>query len=260
MIHHPRCHPRLVLCLLGAMLCLAVGGCNSVPSAGLQTLAATVGLSPGSATQFVPGIAYLRADWGAGEAYLVLGDVDGSIHGPTQVFYSAGRQVLRLHRGRVAGSYGLPVDWPAVAWTELPASWRMADAEAVWYERTRDQSPSQRMGVREGITLRRTTAPAHLDLPGVDRAQWQRWAWYSEEATPLLAEGIFARESTTARGVQGQSTMPAAVSTADILPPALFAVDLDMPGEPVRFSYQCLSPDFCLRLQPLPPGPPPAQR
>jgi len=242
------------------MLCMVIGGCNSVPSAGFQTLIAAAGLRHGPTPQFAPGIAYLRADWGAGEAYLVLGDVDASAHGATQVFYSSGRQVLRLQQGRVAGSFGLPVDWPAVAWTGLPVSWRVADAGAVRYVRTRDQSPSQRMGVREAITLKRTPAPARLDLPGVDRAQWQRWAWYTEEATLLHAEGTLAGGSMTARGLQGRSAVLEEISNAEILPPAMFAVDLDMPGEPVRFSYQCLSPDFCLRLQPLPPAPPAAQR
>lgn len=256
----PRRQTRPELRILSAIFCLAIGGCNSVPSAGLQTLTAATGLGRGTAPQFAPGVSYLRADWGVGAAYLVLGDLDTSARGPVQVFYSAGRQVLRLQHGRIAGSYGLPVDWPAVTWTELPASWRLADAGALRYVRTRDQAPSHRMGVRENITLRRTPAPARLDLPGIDRAHWERWAWYTEEVAPLRAQESSTQEPPASQGLRGRSGLLLGVSTGEILPPALFAVDLDAPGEPVRFSYQCMSPSFCLRLQPLPPAPAAADR
>jgi len=173
----------------------------------------------------------LRVSNAGSDSFLVLGDVDQGPAGPLQVWYSAGRQVLRLQQGRVAGSAGLTVDWAAVDWQGLPATWSAAGAVPLQYLRVRDVMPGHWAGVRERVTLARTAAPAHLALPGITEAEWRRWVWFTEEATPVDAGGRPLRG-----GVR--------------LPPALYAVDLGQPGEPVLYSRQCLAPDFCLEIQP----------
>jgi hypothetical protein len=210
---------------------LVLSACNSVPVAGLQTLAAMMAGAPIRPPAAVAGVQFLRVYNAGSNSFLVLGDVDQGPAGPLQVWYSAGRQVLRLHQGRVAGSAGLTVDWTAVDWQGLPDSWSAAGTVPRQYLRVRDVMPGHWAGVRERVTLARITAPARPDIPGVAESEWRRWAWFTEEATPVDIEG------RPLRGVVR-------------LPPAVYAVDLGQPGEPVRYSRQCLAPDFCLEIQP----------
>jgi hypothetical protein len=219
-----------MLLLSGASM-LVLSACNSVPAAGLQTLAAVISGPPVRPPQAVAGVQFLRVSHGGAEAFMVLGDVDQGPAGRYEVWYSAGRQVLRLHQGRLAGSAGLTVDWTTVNWQGLPATWSAASAAPQRYLRVRDVMPGHWAGVRELVTLTRSAAPARLDVPGVPEVDWRRWVWFTEAATPVDAQGQPLRGGAR-------------------LPPALYAVDLGQPGEPVRYSRQCLAPDFCLQIQP----------
>jgi hypothetical protein len=210
---------------------MTLSGCNSVPYAGLQTLAAAISGSPARPRTSIPGVSFLRVANVGSDSFLVLGDADEGRAGPLQVWYSAGKQVLRLHQGRVAGTAGLTVDWTGVDWRGLPSSWAAVGSATVQYLRVRDVMPGHRVGVRERVTLARSAAPAQLALPGVAEPEWRRWVWFTEEATPLDADD---------RPLEGGLR----------LPPAVYAVDVGQPGEPVRYSRQCLAPDFCLVIQP----------
>lgn len=178
----------------------------------------------------------MRVRQGGSESFVVLGDVDLAASGRAEVWYSAGRQVLRLRHGRVVSSAGLPFDWSNSEAVGLPASWAAIGGEPVSYLRVRDEYPGHRMGVRERVVVRRVAAPAALALPGVTEPQWRAWAWFSETAHADA-------------GLAGTRVAP-------VLPAALFGVDLRAAGEPVRYSRQCLAPDVCVELQPW--GAPPA--
>jgi len=220
------------LVALGAGLCAFLAGCDSVPLTALKTFSMTfTGVQASAPPASTSGLQYLRAEWGSGTAFLVLGDRDRIDGREVDVWYSAGRQVLRLDAGRVVGTTGLPVDWARVERSGMPASWRAASVTPARYERVRDEQSPTRFGVKDAVVLKRIAPPADLHLPGVERAQWQGWAWFSEESVPP-SEG---------RGRDRQHVA---------LPASTFAVDLDVPGEPVRYSHQCLSAGFCLRLQP----------
>jgi hypothetical protein len=222
---------------IGVVVCglMALMGCNSVPSAGLQTLVAVVSGTPVQAPKAIPGVRYLRVRSAGAASFLVLGDFDNLGAGRTQVWYSAGRQVLRLFDGRVAGSAGLGADWTSVTWVGLPASWAEVTERPVHYLRVRDTMPGHLMGLREAVTVRRTAAPASLTIPGVSESEWRRWTWFVEEAT-----------SVDARGHRIGGFAP--------LPTAMFAVDLSQPGDAVLYSRQCLAPDVCLEIQQWPAG------
>jgi hypothetical protein len=214
--------------LFVALGAVGMSACTSVPASGLQTMAVALTGVGAKAPAATPGVRFMRVRLDRAESFLVFGDVDVSPWGPVEVWYSAGRQVLRLHNGRVFTSAGMPVDWSATDWAASPPAWSAVRSEPVAYLRVRDEYPGLRMGVRERVTIRRVAPPSGLALPGVAEQRWRAWAWYSETAVP----------DDAAPGGQ-------------LLPPALFGVDLKAPGEPVRYSRQCLAPGVCLELQPL---------
>lgn len=218
------------------LLAFGLAACTSVPASGLKTIAAAVGVGSSRAPAPVQGVRFMRVRQGGSESFVVFGDVDLAGSGRAEVWYSAGRQVLRLRDGRIVSSAGLPFDWSTSETSGLPLSWGGVGSEPVSYTRVRDEYPGHRMGVRERVVVRRVAAPPGLVLPGVTEQQWRAWVWFSETA---VEEGI-----------------PAGTRAAAVLPAALFGVDLRAAGEPVRYSWQCLAPDVCLELQPW--GEPPA--
>src|SRR5690606_9996399 len=134
-----------------------------------------------------------------------------------QVWYSSVGEVLRLRSGRLAGVVGTPVEWRAAAWSaELP-SWPVAVAAAgPWhYERTHDEMPSYRLGVKDELRLQRLqAAPGKTALVGIAPAGL---AWFEEASV-------------------GGSGFPARYAPLDAV--------AGSPPEPV-YGEQCLSAAMC---------------
>jgi len=229
---------------LGTALAL-LSGCQSAPLAIWQTAALAV--QPGTVARPVaPGVNFMKVVSPSGVAYMVLGDEEAPAGaegtGPVQVWYSAGKQVLRLHQGRVAGTAGLPVDWRSVRAGPRPP-WAQALNGPVVYGRERDEMPGYRFQILERVTVRSVQTPAESWAAAV--AGRQTLAWFTEEAEAV-------DHAMTGPG-QGKSTAEASRNQQRTkLPVAWFAVDLQAAGQPVVFSRQCLSPAFCLTMEPMP--------
>lgn len=181
---------------------------------------------PFEKTPFNPRFLYLRVDTGGHTVFLVLGYLDpvADEAGATEeVWYSGDREVVRLWKGRLGATAGLPVDWRDVRYSAIPA-WRAVrnTPSGGSYQRTRDVMPGYVTDLRETVTIRAIATPAKTRT-GV-----------------ALPEGVQWFEETAVNG-QGQST----------LPPARYAVDLTGTQEQVVYSEQCLSDTLCLVLQPL---------
>ena len=241
-----------------------LAGCQSAPLAVWQT-ASTIARAKAPPVSLVPGMRFLQVVSPAGVAYMALGDLEPSARalmlapgqrvagvqatvesGPAttsstqatvEVWYSAGKQVLRLEQGRVVSTAGLPVDWRSVRTSARPA-WSAAVSAPAQYYRVRDEMPGYRFGLLEQVMVRSVQRPSAAWAAAVDADA--KFAWFTEESVPWTAP-------------EGQPGRQRAASGSPSLPLAWFAVDLQAPGEPVVFSRQCLSSMFCLDLQPLAP-------
>ena len=107
-----------------------------------------------------PDFRYLRVTIAGRTALLVLGYEEKDPRGPIEVWYSSGREVLRLQNGRLAGISGLPVEWRAVRLPDLPPWSSLAAAGKPFpWVRVRDVMPGYRYGVRDALTLGVAPAP-----------------------------------------------------------------------------------------------------
>lgn len=167
---------------------------------------------------------YLRARLGEREVFLVLGEVDPHPRGPTEVWFGGEGEMVKLRQGRVVGTAGLPVDWRAVRFDHEPPWPAPADASSnTRMQRERDLMPGYRAGIRDRLVRVAVAAPADAPLSNAPLR------WFEERS----------------------STAPRTAA----LPPARYAVS-DRSGQPeVVLTEQCLTPDWCLRLERVtPPG------
>jgi hypothetical protein len=178
--------------------------------------------SPSDSPVFRPEFSYLRASFEGRTVFLVLGYVDPHPEGPTEVWYSASGEAVRLRHGRVVSTAGLTTDWRAVRFSNAP-TWPQAassDHSATRFERERDLMPGYRAGIRDQIEQRPIDAPSDTMLAG-RRADSLRW---------------FEERS---------STQPASAA----LPPARFGLAPVGDRLEVVYSEQCLSRDLCLSFE-----------
>lgn len=199
-----------------------LAGCTPTGSAILQTFTAALRPAPAAARPALnPRYRYLRVTTEGREALLVLGHLDQSPQGQVEVWFSAGREVLRLQGGRLVGASGLLTEWRQV-WIPVLPTWRQMAAGHGW-ERTRDVMPGYRYGVRDRLYTQQIPPPPSLSLEGEDASSLM---WFEErQLAPLPGPSLR-------------------------LPPARFAVRIDAEGrEAVVFGEQCLAPDLCLRWQ-----------
>lgn len=176
-----------------------------------------------------PDFSYLRITLGKHVEFMARGYVDAGVegveHGPVEVWYSAGREVLRLQNGRLVGTGGLTTDWVRVALPELPSWKSLANlADGLRWSRVRDVMPGYRFGVRDDLALRVIPAPEKSALRGVDP---RALVWF-EETLVLLPETPYPEFD---------------------LPSARYAVDFREGEETVVYGEQCLSADFCFAWQ-----------
>jgi hypothetical protein len=177
-----------------------------------------------------PRFRYLRVEMpGRTPGIWVLAYVDPHPMGEIEVWHSAQGQELKLQNGRVVATHGLAVDWPAVRFAEAPPDWAALAADrggaVAAFERDHDELPRYRYGVRERLVLQALAQAPPLQGPGsLTAGLAKRYAWFQETATPH--EGIFGGVLTN-----------------------WYAWGLHLGRRTVVFSEQCLTPDFCLRMQ-----------
>jgi hypothetical protein len=221
--------------LLAAILtaALGLGGCATGGSPIVQSIQALVSTGgTGVAKDAIPGAPDLRYSYlrvqvpGHPPGLMVLGYVDPDPAGPIEVWYSANRETLRLQNGRVISATGTLQEWSGVKYVPAPPAWADVSGAGTSYTRQRDVMPGYRFGIREQVKVQAWPALPFVELPDtLPAAKAASYRWY--------------RESTLLQ--QGQTT-PA-------LPEAWFAWGKHRGVNQIVYSEQCLSPDFCMKLQ-----------
>jgi hypothetical protein len=179
--------------------------------------------SPSDSHTFRPEFSYLRATFEGRTVFLVLGYVDPHPEGPTEVWYSASGEAVRLRHGRLVGTAGLETDWRAVRLFNAPA-WPSAtttsDRATARFQRERDLMPGYRSAIRDDVEQRPIAPPTDTALAGRSASSLR---WIEERS----------------------STRPASAS----LPPARFGLAPVGDKLEVVYSEQCLSRDLCLSFE-----------
>lgn len=136
--------------------------------------------------------------------------------GHMQVWYGADGTLIKTLNGRIVTTAGLPVDWQAVRWAEVPA-WSDLTPQGWLHERQIDAMPGYRYGLQQQLQLR----PVRPD------ADW----------TQALA---------------GTATGPLLWFEEKVLntdwPASRFAVRAEGGHATVVYTRQCLERDWCLEL------------
>jgi len=174
-----------------------------------------------------PNFRYLRLMIEGRVVMLALGDIDAHPRGEIEVWYSAGREVLRFQNGRLVGAAGLTTEWRNVVLPELPGWSALSSAAApLRWVRTRDVMPGYRYGVRDALALSVVPPPAASALQGLEP---QQLTWFEER---FADDGL--RKS--------------------VLPPARYALQFADGRETVVYGEQCIAPQTCFTWQRWPAG------
>lgn len=161
------------------LLAIFLAGCET--SATLQSVKDLGNyFSPWSSTNTAapalnPAYRYLRIQTGKRVAYFALGYVDSLPEGKVEVWYSGGKEVLKLLDGRMVGMVGTATEWLSVTLISPPAWGDKLDG--MEYERRLDISPGYRYGVRERLRLKRLPPPSDTKLADLKP---QDILWYRE--------------------------------------------------------------------------------
>ncbi len=211
----------LIRSLFIVIAALALGGCAEMAATPIAALTARVvqpAGAPAAEVKLDPRFAYLRVSVNGAVAFLASDTLAPDSPGITSVWYSAGREVLRLQDGRLTGAVGTSTEWRAVRLPVLPEWRELAQREAPFrWRRVRDVMPGYRLGVEDALLLRRIAVPKQHLLLG-RKADGLVWL-----------EETFEEQSATA------------------LPPARYAVDAA--AGRVVYGEQCIAGDLCLAWQ-----------
>lgn len=211
--------------LLAAPLCLL--GCASgyTPLADVLSgvMAEQFGTSSSAFNTNNPQYRYLRVEVvGKPAALLVLGYLDAHPQGDIEVWYSSSREVIKIQNGRIVGTSGLNPDWQRVQYPVAPPTWVNLPAQGVLYARERDEMPGYRAAIRDQLQVKPWAGLPTITLPAtLPVGLAKSYRWFSE----------------------------ASLSSTEPLPPAWFALSLRGDQPAVVYSEQCLSVNFCLKLQ-----------
>jgi hypothetical protein len=143
------------------------------------------------------------------------------------IWYSAGREVLRFRNGRLVAAVGLATEWRGIVVQGLPGWAEIANAaQPVRWSRIRDVMPGYRYGVHDELVLRRIPPPRGSKLKGIDP---HSLSWFEE------------RLDTQNTGADSP--------VHEELPPARYALDTRNAGGTVVYGEQCLSAELCFTWQ-----------
>lgn len=207
---------------------MILSGCASQESPAVATLRhlaqGTLLPSPhGNSHQLDRRFQYLRVQYNKlPSVYMALGYVDYQGSYTVQTWYSADGEVIQLAEGRVIGTVGLPHDWSHVNISALPRWSTLANGQPATYSRQRDSQVGYVYNEVDRVQAVRRPADAASPLPPT-APQLPATAWWVEETTPALPTAYVA-----------------------VLPTAS--------GPQWVYSYQCLTPQVCLGMQPWPPA------
>ena len=185
-----------------------------------------------NAAQFEPSnptFQYLKVTVHGRPAFLVLGYVEP--HDATEVWYSAKGEVIKLKAGRLTGALGLETEWRQVSFVNVPKWPELLQSrqQLVWkYQRVIDVMPGYVSSLTDRLTLnqlpysqvQRRLGPLVRHLAGKTELRW------FEEA--------------------GASDLPAAI----------YAVYAASSSPKVVLTYQCVSSQLCMVLEPWAPAQP----
>jgi hypothetical protein len=180
-------------------------------------------------SNFPPPFHYLRAVVDGRTLFLASNsqNIDSTLS--DIVWFSAGREVLRLRDGRLVAAVGTQVEWRSVNIPELP-SWESLAAmtgEFRWV-RQRDVMPGYRFGVRDDLVLMRVAAPKDSQLKDVDA---QSLLWFEERVE---------KSTLNARDFD--------------MPAARYGLKVAAGKATVIYGEQCLAAKLCLTWQRWPVG------
>jgi hypothetical protein len=185
------------------------------------------GRSEAERVKFDPGFRYLRVETGDNVIFMASDIPRIDTGDAVDVWYSAGREVLRFRNGRLVAAVGLATDWRGIVVQGLPDWAEISGAEKpVRWSRIRDVMPGYRYGVHDELVLRRIPPPGDSRLKGIDP---HSLSWFEER---LDAQNT----GTHSRGNEE-------------LPPARYALDTRNAGETVVYGEQCLSAELCFSWQ-----------
>lgn len=224
---------RAPLALLLAVCTLS--GCTSYGTGLVQTVLSNIKPQPGgNAALLIPAYRYLRVSIKGRIIFVTLGDRDNHPDGPIEVYYSSGREVIRLQNGRIVGTVGLLTEWRNVSVREMPNWDAVARASGlVAGERVRDVMPGYRYGIRDKLVVNKIAPPIKTQLLDVDA---DSLTWFEER-----------NENSAATGRVNWFFSPEA--SDETLPPARYAVEFAGDRETVVYGEQCLAPDLCFTWQ-----------
>ncbi len=176
------------------LLAIFLAGCET--SATLQSVKDLGNyFSPWSSTNTAapalnPAYRYLRIQTGKRVAYFALGYVDSLPEGKVEVWYSGGKEVLKLLDGRMVGMVGTATEWLLVTLISPPAWGDKLDG--MEYERRLDISPGYRYGVRERLRLKRLPPPSDTKLADLKPQDilWYREVPVGSSAIPSALYGL----------------------------------------------------------------------
>ena len=185
-----------------------------------------------NAAQFEPrnhSFQYLKVTVHGRPAFLVLGYVEP--HDATEVWYSSKGEVIKLQAGRLTGALGLETEWRQVSfigapeWPELVQSRQ----QRLWqYQRVRDVMPGYVSSLTDRLTL-----------------------------TQLSYSQVQKRLGPLVRHLAGKTELRwLEEAGASNLPSAFYAVDTSAISPKVVLTYQCVSLQLCMALEPWAPAQP----
>jgi hypothetical protein len=175
-----------------------------------------------------PAIRYLRVEaTGTRPALLALGYIDPHPQGDIEVWYSGSKEVIKIQNGRIVGTAGLRFDWRNVQFGSAPPAWEVVSQSPQRLVRVRDEMPGYRYGISEQLTVEAVAGTPVIELPStLPVALASHYTWYRESASSL---------------------------GAGALPASWYAVGRFYGKQAVVYSFQCLEPHWCLRIQSWPP-------
>jgi hypothetical protein len=206
--------------LVSAMICIASSGCSLGGSAIIDTFKSVVPL-PGDqqVAELDSRFQYLRVDAGGRVGYLALGATEPSDGTPTEVWYSANREVIKLSSGHIAAAIGTTEEWRKASLPRFQSWQSIANSNGFRWTRYRDVMPGYRYGIVDTLFIRAIPRPPKSNWEG-GGAERLMWFEESQEA-----------------------------SSAEPLPIVRYAVQIQGGFERVEYGEACLSPTLCFSWQ-----------
>ncbi len=225
----PRAARLLLFAMLaiGVMACALLTGCASYLGAIAQTASDAVKPSQGGdSARLSPLYQYLRVTLQGRVVFVALGNIDQHVDGPVEVYYSSGREVVRLQNGHLVGAAGVLTEWRNVSIASAPSWIASRSGQPITWQRVRDVMPGYRFGIPDNLVRSKIPPPPQNALQDI---RPETLEWFEE------------------RHIYPPASRSSPVN--EKLPPAKYAVAYANGKATVVYAEQCLAPDLCLSWQ-----------